>query len=60
MEIDVVKPLKPKFYNRYVDDICSKELKNQPDQLFEKLKHYQLNINSQERQITANSWIWKL
>ena len=32
MEIDVVKPLKPKFYNRYVDDICSKELKNQPDQ----------------------------
>lgn len=40
MEIDVVKPLKPKFYNRYVDDICSKELKNQPDQLFEKLKHY--------------------
>ena len=44
IEIDVVKPLKPKFYNRYVDDICRKEIKNQLDQLLEKLKHYQPNI----------------
>ena len=29
MEFDVVKPLKPKFYKRYVDDIYSKRMKNQ-------------------------------
>ena len=31
MEFDVVKPLKPKLYKPYVDDIYSKRIKNQPD-----------------------------
>ena len=45
MEFDVVKPLRPKFYKRYVNDIHSKRIKNQPDKLFEKLSNYHPNIN---------------
>ena len=44
MEFDVVKPLKPKLYKRYVDYIYSKRIKNQPDKLFEKLNNYHPNI----------------
>ena len=44
MEFDVVQPLKPKLYKRYVDDIYSKRIKNQPDKLFEKLNNYHPNI----------------
>ena len=44
MEFDVVKPLKPKLYKGYVDDIYSKRTKNQPDKLFEKLNNYPRNI----------------
>ena len=44
MEFDVVKPLKPKFYKRYVDDIYSKWIKNQPDKLLKKLNNYHPNI----------------
>ena len=44
MEFDVVKPLKPKLNKRYVDDIYSKQIKNQPDKLFEKLNNYHPNI----------------
>ena len=44
MEFDVVKPFRPKLYKRYVDDIYSKRIKNQPHQLFEKLNNYHLNI----------------
>ena len=44
MEFDVVKSLKPKLYKRYVDDIYSKRIKNQPDKLFEKLNNYHPNI----------------
>ena len=44
MELDVVKPLKPKLYKSYVDDIYSKWVKNQPDKLFKKLCDYHLNI----------------
>ena len=38
MEFDVVKPLKPKLYKSYVDDIYSKRIKNQPDRLFRKIE----------------------
>ena len=44
MEFDVVKPLKAKLYKRYVGDIYSKRIKNQPDELFEKLNNYHPNI----------------
>ena len=40
MEFDVVKPLKPKIYKRYVDDIYSKRIKNPP----EKLNNYHPDI----------------
>ena len=43
MEFDVVKPSKPKLCKCYVNDIYSKQIKNQPDKLFEKLKNYQPN-----------------
>ena len=36
MEKDVVIPLKPKFYSRYVDDTNNRRKKNQPDELFER------------------------
>ena len=44
MEFDVVKPLKPNLYKRYVNDIYSKRIKNQPDKIFEKLNNYHPNI----------------
>ena len=43
IELDVVKPLKPKLYKRYVDDIYSKQFKNQPEKLFQKLNNYHPN-----------------
>ena len=33
-----------KLYKRDVDDIYSKQIKNQPDKLFEKLNNYHTNI----------------
>ena len=44
MEFDVVKPSKPKLCKRYVNDIYSKQIKNQPDKLFKKLNNYHPNI----------------
>ena len=44
MEFDVVKSLKPKFNKRYVNNIYSKRIQNQPDKLFEKLNNYHPNI----------------
>ena len=44
MEFDVAKPLYPKLYKRYVDDIFSKRIKNQLDMLFQKLNNYHPNI----------------
>ena len=45
MEKDVVIPLKPKFYCRYVDDPYNRRNKNQPDELFQKMNKYHPNIN---------------
>ena len=44
MKFNVVKPLKHKLYKRYVNDIFSKRIKNQPDKLFKKLNNYHPNI----------------
>ena len=44
MEFDVVKPSKPKLCKCYVNDIYSKQIKNQPDKLFKKLNNYHPNI----------------
>ena len=45
MEYDVVVPVKPIFYKRYVDDTYVRRKKNTKDELFEKLKTYHGNIN---------------
>ena len=44
MEEDIVTPMKPHFYERYVDDTYIRRKKNEPDSLFEKLNSYHLNI----------------
>ena len=44
LEKDQVKPFKPKFYCRFVDDVISRRLKNTHDSLFENLKNYHENI----------------
>ena len=37
MEEDIVAPMKPYFYKRYLDDKFMRRKKNKPDSLFEKL-----------------------
>ena len=44
MENDVVIPLKPIFYRRFVDDIINLRKKYVPDELFLKLNNYHRNI----------------
>ena len=44
LEMDVVVPLNPKFYYRYIDDTYNRRKKNQPDILFQKLNDYHPNI----------------
>ena len=45
-ENDVVKPLKPLFYKRYVDDIYSRRKKNYTDQLYHELNNYHQKYKS--------------
>ena len=40
IEIDVVCPLKPLFYSRYVDDIYNRHRKDEYDQVFSALNNY--------------------
>lgn len=44
MEKDIVIPIEPKFYRRYVDDTYRRRKKNQPDELFERMNSYHPNI----------------
>ena len=44
LEDEVVIPVNPEFYRRFVDDSITKRKKNQPDKLFEKLNAYHDNI----------------
>ena len=44
-ENHVVKPMKPLFYKRYVDDIYRHHKKNYIDHLYHELSHYHPNIN---------------
>ena len=43
-ENEVVKPLNPPFYKRFVDDIYSRRNKSQQDVLFEALNNFHPNI----------------
>ena len=44
MEIDIVHPLKPLFYSRYVDDIYNRCRKDEFDEDFHALNNYHENI----------------
>ena len=44
MEKDKVKPSKPSFYKRYIDDIISKRVISQSDDLYDALNSYHPNI----------------
>ena len=45
MEMDIVLPLKPKFYHLFVDDNYMRRKKTEPDELFSKMNSYHPNIN---------------
>jgi len=44
MEQEIVVPIQPKLYKRYVDDIYVRRKKNVQDELFKKLNNYHPNI----------------
>ena len=44
-ENNVVRPEKPLFYRRFVDDTISRRKKNEHDIIFENLNKYHLKIN---------------
>ena len=43
-EKEVVKPINPRFYKRFVDGIVCKKKKDQPDLLFKNLNNHHPNI----------------
>ena len=45
IERDIVLPLKPRFYRRFVDETYRRREKNEPDELFSKMNSYHPNIN---------------
>ena len=45
MERNIVLPLKPKFYRRFVDDTYRRKNKNESDELFSKMNSHHANIN---------------
>ena len=45
MKKDIVLPLKPKFYRRFLDDTYRRRKKNELDELFSKINSYHPNIN---------------
>ena len=45
LEIDKVRPTKPLFYKRFVDDVINRRKKNTPDSLLTSLNCYHPNIN---------------
>ena len=44
LEVDVVRPFNPPFYDRYVDDCFSKKKNGEPDALLDRLNRYHPNI----------------
>ena len=44
IEKEVVKPINPPFYKKFVDDKCNKRNKFQQEILFEALNNFHLNI----------------
>ena len=44
LEKDQVKPIKPNFYCRFVNDVISRQVKNTHDSFFEHLNNYHKEI----------------
>ena len=44
LEEDVITPMDPPFYKRFVDDTFNKRTKNVPDEMFMKINNYHPNI----------------
>ena len=44
IEEDILAPMKPHFYKRFIDDMYIRRKKNEPDSLFEKLNSDHPNI----------------
>ena len=44
LEKDEVKPMNPKFYKRFVDDVINRRYVDQKDELFTRLNSYHQNI----------------
>ena len=51
MEEDVVKPLRPIFYRRYVDDEYVRRKCNEADTLFDTLNSYHPNIKNVKQNV---------
>ena len=45
LENDIIKPLKPKFYRRFVDDVINRRRKDLEDTMFYAINNYHKNIN---------------
>ena len=45
LERDIVKPEKPLFYKRYLDDVFRRRRVNEDDTLLAKMQNYHENIN---------------
>ena len=50
---EVVRPLKPKFYRRFVDDIFNRREKDVRDFLFNSLKNYNQNLALKSVQLNS-------
>ena len=57
LESDVVRPINPPFYDRYVDGVFSKIKQDEADRLFEQLNSYHPNIQFTVDENPDHSWI---
>ena len=60
LEDDVVRPLKPIFYKRFVDDTFNRRKKNNPDHLFNAINEYHKKIRYTIEQNPTNFFDTKL
>ena len=54
LEIDVVIPMAPPFYKRFIDDIITRRKRDTPDLLLDQMKAYHPKINFTVEQIPVN------
>ena len=44
LENEIVRPIEPTFYKRFVDDVINRRVINQPDRLFNLINNYHQHI----------------